>query len=109
MKTTLLIWELLHEETCLYLIPDCVITEEMRALMRIANNSFSGAYGEDAAREGLDFLTYALIPEDEADDGIFPDNYPGEWKSIFAMYKVENNPMIENSEITSVCVSGIVL
>src|ERR1700733_10285836 len=103
MKTTLLIWELLPEETHLYLIPNDVITEDMRALMRIANNRFFGAYGEDAARKGLDFLNYALIPEDEADEGIFPDNYPDELKSIFAAYKIENNnPMIENAEITSV-------
>jgi hypothetical protein len=41
---------------------------------------------------------------------MFPDNYPDELKSIFAAYKIENDTlMIENAEITSVCLSGMIL
>jgi hypothetical protein len=100
---TLLVWEVLPEDTHFYLIPNSV-ADEYRHCLEQAHNRFLNCNEEN---EGMLFLNVALI-EDPADavDMAFK-----QYAAIFAPYKQEvhhDKPIID-TYITHVYLSGFAL
>jgi len=122
MSYTLLIWEMVPEETYLYLIPNDQISEEQWALMKQANRKLMNC---NDLNEGMTFLNTALTPEEHInDDSYFDDGYTRmsdgsmqlkrepakkEWRCIYAKYKQADDSLLENTNITRVVLSGFVL
>jgi hypothetical protein len=113
---TLLVWEIVPEDTKLYLIPN-EVADKYRTFLDAAQNKFANA---DEENEGLRFLANALsndsIEEKPStnplikgktgwDDGDF-----NQYRGVLREYKVEDiSTPIRDACITDVYVSGFVL
>lgn len=125
-KYILVVWEMVPEDTYLYLIPEDVVTEEHRKLLKLAHGSFIGTETEN---EGSDFLNYAFAEKDNEVDFKEQESLRrdsgarsmSQYIGIFREYKqkVAASPeservcacpiTIENTHITSVYVSGFMM
>ena|SRR5271165_1990528 len=103
MTHTLLIWQLLPEETVLYLIPNDKLSEEQFEYLEQAQNKMLNA---SHMNDGLRFLNTALC-EDYAEKGF--EKYRG----CLREYKWEDNSEAitdrPDISITNVFLSGFVL
>lgn len=133
MTHTLLIWELVPEDTHFYLIPNEEVDKDNRlSLMKQAHYHY---INQSERNDGLDFLNAALTPEEHINnDDYFDDGTtfmqdpnvskrslvkvkthepaPKEWRCIFAKYKISEDDManpIENAHITRAFLSGFIL
>jgi hypothetical protein len=97
---TLLIWELIPEETHVYLIPNTV-AENWRGELRNANHSF---LNNDVETYGMSFLNAALCA-----DRTCVDEGHKDVAGIFASYLQPKNWQLEDKLITHVYLSGFVL
>lgn len=106
MSHTLLIWEMVPEETRMYLIPNVVLTEEHIAFLNEAQgHMISGTDATD--NNGLQFLNQALSDEE------WVDGFE-QYRGLFRKYEVptdENNrlPALVNQTITRVYFAGFIL
>lgn len=98
-KYTLLVWEVVPEDTFMYLIPNDIATKYSHFLNN-AHNKFINA--NDMA-PGLNFLCYAL--SDERCNDLEYQKYQG----IFMQYKHDIKNPIVNKTITHVYLSGFML
>lgn len=105
---SLLIWEEVPETVHLYLVPDEIITQEQRELLKEAHQNYINARGSENNR-GLAFLNAAFYGGEEGQSGV-----DGEFESvvgIFKNYKVENSPgqPLLGQHITNVYQAGFLL
>jgi hypothetical protein len=94
VQCTLLIWEIIPEETKLFLIPNHVADQYVQLLDQ-AHNKFVN-FG--ALNPGLEFLNYAVLKE----KGVDNKNARG----VFANYEVDKDMPLKNVLITRVYLSG---
>lgn len=97
---TLIIWQLLPEETKLYLIPDEFISEEHAKLIKEANGKLINV-SDDC--DGLLFLNAAFSQDTLPSDVPFAKE-----AMLFEEYETSTDH-IANVLISSVCVTGFVL
>jgi hypothetical protein len=95
---TLLVWELVPEDTDLYLIPN-EIADQYREYFVAAHNKQINC---DDMNDGLRFLNTAL-GEDTAEENF--EDYLG----LFVEYKQKKSVPLTNQLITNVYLSGFVL
>lgn len=98
MTHTLLIWEMIPEETRLYLIPDEVAEKYTKYLKEAHNHLIN----RDKMNDGLRFLNTALGTED-------PEKGFEDSVGVFAAYKVDKQYALTDQHITAVYHSGFIL
>lgn len=99
MRYALLIWEMMPEETRLYLIPE-MEAEVYEDYLRQANGRFINA---DEMNDGMKFLNTALMEStEECEEGF------EQWQGFFLPYRVESDEPIKQ-DIYAVYLSGFVL
>src|SRR5574337_95620 len=99
MNYALLVWEMVPEDTEMYLIPEDVAAK-YGDFLRLAHGNYINGKGwqhdDGTLNQGLRFLNFALSDEEYEDDGF------EQYKGLFTGYKVDMAEPIVQKNITTV-------
>jgi len=102
-KHTLLVWEMIPEDTLLFLIPNSAINAQQRADLKLCAGHFEEMYAEhpDGVDEALERVSELLAKGDGSGGA------PGGWLQFKT--KGESIPYLSDVNVTDVCITGVML
>lgn len=105
---TLIIWEEVPEETSLYLIPDSILNNEDREVLKVSHGNYiNHTKSTDEQEKALDCLSNAFCREPK----YLGEDHPvgSRWAMRFIDYKLEGDALEINKYITKVIRCGFLL
>ena len=87
MTYTLLVYQLIPEDTIFYLIPDNNITEEVRNWLNLAKNVCVNAVGQEP-NDGTEFVNTASLKVESKGKNYGSPNIDQKWEAWLAPYVV---------------------